>query len=126
MPGGGIFITLSLTILYCFYFLFGFALFNDIKFGNILKKDSYQGISALRMTGSIGTGWGLSAICMGILYKIQHWSGGGVMLSTGLVTMFVIAIISLIKFLRSKDDFYKTILIRIAIIGGLGLIFSFF
>ena len=124
-PGGSILGTISLTLLACFYFLFGFAFFNKIRLKNIFSKDSYKEISVLRIIGSIGFGWGLSTVCMGILFKMMHWPGGNIQLGVGLTQIFVITIIALIKFFQSKNDFYKNVLLRIAIIGGFGLIFFF-
>jgi len=77
------------------------------------------------MLGSIGTGWGLSTICYGILYKLMHRTEADIILSTGLIYTFVIAIIASVKYFRSKRDFYKKILLRIIIIGGLGLFLCF-
>ena len=124
-PGGGILATVSLTSLACLYYLFGFAIFNNIELNDIFNRKSYEGISALRIIGSIGVGWGLSTICMGILFKIQHWPGANIMLLSGFITIIVVFIIALVKFFLSKSDFYKTVLLRIAIIGGFGLIFFF-
>jgi len=120
-PFGATFITISLFPLYFFYLFFGFAFFNKIKLRNIFKKDSYKEISVLRIIGSIGAGIGLSAICIGILFKLMFWPEGDLRLYAGLIPTFTIAIIALVKFFRSKSDFYKPILLRITIIGALGL-----
>ena len=125
VSGSGILMTLILTLLACFYFYLGFAFFNNIRLKKIFSKSSYYGISALRIIGSIGVGWGLSIMCCGILFKMMHWPGGILFLHIGLIQIFVIAIIVLVKFSLSKSDFYKTILLRFAIIGGLGLLFFF-
>jgi hypothetical protein len=121
ISGGSILATLSLTSLSFLYYLFGFALFNDIKLKNIFKRSSYKGISVLRIISSVGVGLGLSTICLGILFRIQFWPGGRMMLAVGLITILIITIIAFIDFLKSKSD-YKTILLRVAIIGGIGLL----
>ena len=123
--GGGILATISLTSLACFYYLFSFAFFNKIRLTNIFKGSSYKGISTQQIIVSIVAGFGLSTVCIGILFKMMHWHGAAIMLLSGLITIFVVAIISLIKFFRSKNDCDKQILLRIAIIGVIGL-FSFF
>ena len=125
IPGGGILATVSLMPLAIFYCFLSFAYFNNIKLKNIFSTKSYRGISTLRITGSIGTGLGLSAICMGILFKIQHWPGGDFFSTVGLIAVIIVAIIAFIKFLRSKNDFYKKVLLRIAIIGSLWLLLLF-
>ena len=125
IPGGSILAAISLTTLACIYYPLGFAFFNDIRLSKIFKKDSYKGLTALRIIGAIGIGMGLAAICMGILFKIQHWPGADTNLISGLVTTVIILIIALIRFIKSKDNFYKRIFKRIAIIGGFGLILMF-
>jgi len=114
-PGGAFILTVSLTSLACIYFYFGFAFFNNIKLKNVFSRKSYEGISALRILGSIGTGLGLSTVCLGILLKISHWPGGGVMLGIGLIIIVFISTILLVKYLRSKSNLY------IMIGAGIGL-----
>ena len=123
IPGGDILATLSLTFLSLFYLFLGFAFFNKIKLKNIFSQSSYKDISVLRIMGAIGAGWGFSAICNGILFKMMHWPDAGVYMLSGLIPIFVVAIIALFKFFRSKSDFYQTILTRIGIIGGICLFF---
>ena len=116
---------LTLGTLAFLYYPFGFALFNRIGFRQIFKKKSYEGLSALRIFGSIGAGMAFSAICMGILFKIQRWAGANLMLIDGLVPTFIILIIALIKYFKTKGKFYIEILKRTAIIGALGLLFFY-
>ena len=125
IPGAGLLLIISWTLLSFFYYLFSFAFLNNIKLSNIFVPKSYQGLSALRIIGSIGTGWVLSTICTGIFFKTMHYSGGMILLFVGVILIFVVAITSLIKFFLSKSDFYKTILLRAAIFGGFGLLFFF-
>ncbi len=122
IPGGGILIVLSLSILSIIYFPFGFALFNQIEIKRILKRDSYKGLSALRIVGAIGVGMALSLICIGILFKLQHWPGSTSNLLTGLFTSLIVLIIALIRYFKTKSDFYIRIIKRLLIIGGLALL----
>ncbi|NOX46290.1 MAG: hypothetical protein GXO89_04855 [Chlorobi bacterium] len=98
--------------------------FSKVELRDIFKKDSYKGVSGLRVFGAIGVGMGLSAICLGILFKLEHWPGSNFNLMIGLVTTLIVSIIALIKFFKSKDNYYKQILKRTAIIGGLGLLLT--
>ena len=125
IPGGSILSTLSLCSLACFYFYLGLAFFNNIKLKNIFKGSSYKDISALRIIVSIGVGCGFSALCCGILFKIQHWPGGMIMLSVGLIEVLIMVIIALIDYFKSNGNLNKTILLRIAVIGGIGILFWF-
>lgn len=124
IPGANILTVISLSILACIYYPLGFAFFNGIRLREVFKKDSYKGISAMRIIGTIGLGMGLAVICIGILFKLQHWPGGDTNLIAGLATTLIILIIALIKYLKSKSDYYKPIFTRIAIVGGFGLILT--
>ncbi len=125
LPFVGIFMLILINLLAVFYLGFGLLLFNKIKFKNLLKKDSYKDISGLRKIGSIVTGLSFSLICIGSLFKLQSYSGAETILIDGLILLFVVAIISILKFLKSRSDFYKRILIRSTIIGGFGLLIFF-
>lgn len=122
IPYIGVLLTLSTSLLVLLYFPFGFALFNNIRFRNILKKESYNGISTLRIIGSIATGIGFSFMIIGILFKSLSWGTSDKILKTSLYLILIVLIILLIRFLKSKDVFYKMLLIRVLIIGGLEII----
>jgi hypothetical protein len=122
ISGGGILITLSLVILADLYFLFGFALFNQIEFKQIFKSDSYKEITKEQIIGSIGVGIALSMIFVGALFKFSHWPDSLVLLIIGTLISLVAAIVFLIKYFKSKQNYYIRVLKRIAIIGTLGLI----
>jgi uncharacterized protein (TIGR02145 family) len=124
ITGHGILTVFSLTILSLIYFPFGFAFFSQIKLKRIFRKDSYQGLSALKIIGAFSAGIALSAVCMGILFRLQHYIGGELYLIIGLVSTFIVLIIALIKFVKNKTAFYTRIFKRIAIIGGFGLILA--
>ena len=125
IPGGSLFLLLALTTLGFIYNILGFAIFNGIGLRQIFKKESYKGLTPLKIFGAIGVGWVLSSTCMGILYKILQWSDAENILITGLVLTLILLIIALMRFVKNKAPFYKRILKRIALIGGFGLILSF-
>jgi len=120
-PGGSLLLTITLMSLASIYLFWGFALFNNISDENAFNKSAYSGISTLQIVFSIVVSSALSAVCMGILFKIQHWPGAVAILLSGLIVVFAVGIIALIRYLGSKCDFYKMILFRIAIIGVVGL-----
>ena len=122
LPGSGILTVLALLTLSMFYFIFSFALFNDIRLRDIFKKVAYKDTNAKRIIGAIGLGFALSAIIIGGLFKLQFWPGATVQLMTGLVSTGLILLIALIIYFRRKADYYLKIFKRIAIYGGLGLI----
>lgn len=125
IPGGSIFALFALSTLACIYSILGFAIFNGIRLRQVFKKESYKGLTPLKIIGAIGVGWALSSTCMGILFKILQWSGAENILMLGLVQTLIVLIIALILFVKNKAPFYKRIFKRIAIIGGFGLILSF-
>jgi uncharacterized membrane protein len=91
----------------------------------VFRKKSYKGITALRIIGAIGAGMGLGAICVGLLFKFAQWKGANTNLYAGLIITLFVLIIALFRFFKNSSDFYKQIFMRIAIIGGLGLLLSF-
>ena len=103
----------------------GFAVLNNIRFRDILKKDAYKEISVQRILGAIFTGWALSVIISGMLFKFLFLPGAGFMLIAGLCYLPIIAIVAIVKYVKTRSQFYVGILTRIAIIGGVGL-FLFF
>ena len=125
VPFSGALLTIFLLIIALIYYPFGFAFFNNIRLRNIFKKKSYKGISVLHIIGAIVVGMALSVICVGILFKIQGYPMANFLLTDGLISSVIILIIGLIKYLKSKSSYYSFMLNRIAIIGGIGLLFLF-
>ena len=122
IPFGGVLFMISLAALTFIYYPFGFAFFNGIRLRQIFRKNSYKGISALKIIIAIGAGIGLTFTCTGILVKLQHLSVFDMSLIVGLGISSLMLMIALTGWTQSKSDFYKRILKRIAIIGGLVLI----
>ena len=122
IPGGGVLTVLTLSTLSMLYMNLSFALFNGIRLRNIFKKDSYKGISTMRIIGAVGTGLALSMTIIGLLFKFQSWPGASLNLGAGLVGLLIATVIGTIKYFRNKSDFYTKIFKRIAVFGGLGLI----
>lgn len=90
----------------------------------LFKKVSYKGFSPMRIIGSNGFGIGLAILCSGILFKLQHWPGAEINLKAGLVITLIVLLISFIRFMKNKNDFYKRIFKRIALFGEFGLILA--
>jgi len=109
-PGWNLLATISLCALGLVYALFGVKFFDN-------------GTSALRTVASKATGLGLSTIFIGALSEIMGWTGGTVILIIGLIVTFAIVFASFI--FRSQNDFFETILLRVVIIGGFGLLVCF-
>ncbi len=123
IPGGSVGVVLLFSFLSFFYYILSFALLNGIRLRNIFKADSYKGIRSIQIILSILTGFALSIMLLGILFKIEFYPGEKIMMLYGLIFVGVITIISIILHIINKADTYRRILIRTAIIGGVGLFF---
>jgi hypothetical protein len=121
LPGGSVLFVLSLGTLATFYIYLSFALFNNLKLKDLFKKETYLGISKYRIIGSVITGFSLSMLLVGILFSIQHWPGAIFNLASGLVVAFIIFLVAFLKHLKNNTYFYKNILLRLSIFGGIGL-----
>jgi hypothetical protein len=119
LPASGILTVLSLSSISVIYMYLGFALFNNLRFRKIFKKESYKEISTKRIVGGIGAGLALSVSAIGILFKFQSWPGASANLIMGIVGLSVVTIISLIKMQKNKDNYYSNILKRVAGFGAI-------
>ncbi|WP_412984241.1 hypothetical protein [Pontimicrobium sp. IMCC45349] len=116
-PYAAVLITLLSLVLSMLYFGFSFALLNNIRFRNILKKGAFKGISTLRVLGAIFTGFLLSNTVIYCLFKFQRWPYGNEGLLISIYGLAIVIIIALIKYITTKHSFYKSLLIRLFIIG---------
>lgn len=112
--GGNIIIVFSLFTIAIMYFPAAFYFFCD--------KD----VKRQNITLSIISGFFLSVIPVGILFKIQYWQGSQIYLLTGIVATPIILI--LVYFLRSKatedlKTYYKNMFARTIILTILTITF---
>ena len=98
VPGGGVLTVLSLSTLSVLYMYLSFAIFNGIRLRQIFKKDSYKGISKMRIVGAILTGLALSMTTIGLLFKFQSWPGATMNLAIGLLGLAIALIVGSIKY----------------------------
>ena len=108
-----------------FYWLFGFALFNNIPFRSIFKKDAYKETYWKRIVGAFLTGYALSIVIIGILFRFQFLPGGKFLLLFGFCCLSIILLIAIAKYEKTKSLLYTRVIKRIIIIGGLGLFLYF-
>ncbi len=111
----------SLTILSLIYFYLSFALFNGIRLREIFKKKSYIEISTLKIIVAIFTGIVLSIVTMGLLFKYQEYPGGTQFIVIGLAGLIVIFTIAIVKYKKTKSEYYLKILSRAIFYGVIGL-----
>lgn len=117
---------LSLGILACVYCYLGFAVLNDIRLRNMFKKESYNGVGALRIVGMVGAGIILSTAIIGIMFKWMMWPGAGAMLYISIPGFLVLAIIAFVKYSKGSNVVYKKLLIRVGILGAFVLFLTVF
>jgi hypothetical protein len=125
LPYFDIIITLLILVLSMMYFGLGFALMNNVRLRNVFKKDSYNGISTLRILGGIFTGLILSLITVYSLFKFQRWSFANEGLKISLYGLLPIIAIVIYKVVSSKNSYYSNFLIRPVIIGVIGTFLYF-
>lgn len=122
LPGGTLLTIISLSLIMFFYYFFGIGILNELPFKQIFDRNTYKDYSLKRIFGSIGAGITLGAITAGILFKLMFFPGDQINLLTGITAGFFVAIVSSIKYAKTKDKLYQNTLQRIIIVGGIGLI----
>lgn len=122
IPGGTLLMIFTISMLSIIYMYFGFAFFNGIRLRHIFKKEAYKGVGVWRILGSIGTGITLSILLISIMFRIQSWPGASVSLIQGALFSLIIFIVGLIKFSKSKSNFYKRIFLRLGTLTGIVII----
>jgi len=123
-PGSSLFIVLSLTILSYYYFIFSFAIFNNIKTTGLFKKSSYKNISPVQIIFSILLGMALTLIINGITFQIQKWTSEISILIIGLITSLIMLVLYYI-FLKKETKNWKAVYLRSFIVIFVGLAVSF-
>lgn len=121
IPGGAALTVIGLSGLCLLYFCLSFAIFNRISLRQALKKQAYSGISPNRLLGSIATGFALSLLLTGILFKLQFWPGANTNIAIGLFSILCILIVGIARFSASAADYYKMISRRILILSLVGI-----
>lgn len=121
----GMIFIVSMTSLTLLYYPLGFVFFNDIDLRKTFKIEAYKGKSTIRIIGTIGLGLSLSILCNGILFKLNGYPLSNTTLIIGVLFTSIALLIVVYLFLKTKSNFYKEILNRIAIIGGIGLALLF-
>ncbi len=112
------FLTLS-----CLYYIFGFALLNNIPGRKIFKSDSYNGLGTWRILIAIGTGWAISTLVLGYLFSIRSYPMAELFLVVGLVFTAVMLLLASIKNVKERNQFYRSIILRCAVFIIIGIIF---
>jgi hypothetical protein len=111
----------SIFLLAILYYPLGFASLNSVRFRKLFSKDSYRGLTAMHIIGSVVAGMVLSFLCTGILFRMQHWQGGQMHLIGGLVSSLGILIFARLKYARHKGAYYLGVIKRILLLALIGI-----
>jgi hypothetical protein len=103
VPGNGVLITLSVCLLASFYIILGFALFNGIGFRGLFKANSYRGVRITRFLFGTVTGFTLTNMLVGILFKVQYWPGAETVLIGGISAGILVTIIAATRFFMTRS-----------------------
>jgi hypothetical protein len=125
ITGGSFLAMISFLLMSCFYYAFSFALFTDVKFRGILKKESYAGITAIEIIASILAGLGIATLLIGVLYTILNTNGAMDYIINGAVICVIVLIFAVWKFWKGRELVYKRILQRMMFVVFVWAISSF-
>jgi hypothetical protein len=107
IPGSSLVLILSLSVMAIIYFPVGFFFFSD------------KTIKNQNLPLSIVSGFFLSIIPIGMLFKLQYWPGGQINLLIGSISASVILIVTLFLNSKAKENlktYYKNMILRTAIL----------
>ena len=123
--GSGTILFFTLFLLAIIYLLFPFVIINDIPIKKAFDNESYLDIPALRLVFSIYCGVVFSSYLFGLMYNVFHWENADTLFFTSISLLILCFTVSIIKYIKNREQFYKNLLIRIFILLGLGLISIF-
>lgn len=123
IPLYSLIVSLSFMTLALIYFYLGFALFNNIRFRNILKAESYKGLGPWRISVAIGTGIALSDLTVGFMFTILDYPMARSLLTFGLVLTAIMLLLASVRNAKEKDRFYRNIILRCAVFIVIGSVF---
>ncbi len=104
-----------LLLLGILYYFFGFALLNNIPPGEIFRSGSYNGISPLRIFGSVLAGMAISTVPLAVLFKLREYPMSGMITMYAGLATFLVLIIMTILYIRQNKKIHLENIIRFAI-----------
>jgi hypothetical protein len=112
-PLSSVILFFSMLLLSCLYFYLGFTLFNNILLRKAFKSESYKGIKSTRIALSVGFGWGLSTLTVGILFYFLNYPLQRSFINVGIIsTSIFLALILIISHREFKKQ--QGIIVRAA------------
>ena len=120
VPMGSLLFIVSLSALTVLYYPLGVALFNDLPLSAVARRTDIEGVSAGRKVGAIAAGMAFAAVCVGILFRVQMWPSGGLILLTGLALLLLLLGFLFVRKKSISVPFYRGVYSRLAILGLAG------
>ena len=97
LPGGIALMNISLLLLSLYYYIFSFAILNNIKLKNIFKKSEYDNKKTAHILLSVFWGFTYPSLLLGALYRFLYVdSEWKVHLITGLVFSLILTVFSIV------------------------------
>lgn len=124
---GALFLTFCTGfLLSVFYFIFSFAIMNNIKASCLFTKSSYSMTSAINLILAIIYGWIYSLFITGIFHIILKWENGHSFFVAGIFLMLLVLILSIVLWANHQTFFFKRLVIRTTIILICGILMVVF
>ncbi|MCB0408996.1 MAG: hypothetical protein KDD29_02185 [Flavobacteriales bacterium] len=119
-PGAGIMIVLGASSLSIYVILVS----GLMKFSRILNPPTIS--EQFKIFGSKikMLAFSVSIVIIGLMFKIQHWPGAGLMLIVGMTSMAIVSIVYMIYFLLKKEETKVTPPLFFIVIGLCALFFG--
>lgn len=121
IPGYSLFIVVPLLLLNILYLFFSFLLFNRIPFSSIYREESYR-LPVTNYFLSFVSGFSLSLLMIGILYRTMHYNNGILIMIVGLIMCGISLIYILLSRERINFPDYTNIVLRFIISIGIGIL----
>lgn len=119
VPGSSILLVLSLSTLSMLYLYFSFALLNNVGLRAVFQQKALKGVNIFKILGAILVGGAISIALIGVLFKLMHWPMANLLILVALPFILISGAVYLFLFKKNKETYYKSILIRIWLIGSL-------
>ena len=101
VPLSGLLLFISMLLISSLYFYLGFAFFNNIPLRNAFKSEYYKEIKSIQVVLSVGFGWGLSTLTIGILFSLQNYPMQGLFINVG---VFITALLLLLNLIVNRTN----------------------
>ena len=105
-----------------FYGYFSFALFNDITFKEISKKQYLTDRNQKYIRLGRINGKAIAVMVIGLLFTLMAWPWATIFLCAGILGLIVMSVRLYLNYSATKNPFYKSILIRTVLWAAAGLV----